>query len=69
LPYLDKMKEELAAIDSAQEKLFRFNIPYMTSASYYNKVAFRKKGFQRHWESKGFLSWNYAEHNAYHKLK
>lgn len=69
LPYLDKTKSELNEIDTAQQKLFRFPMTYMSSAEYAGKVALKKSLFKSRWENKGVLSWNYAEYKAYQELE
>ena len=69
LPYLDKSKEELIAIDSSQQKLFRFPMKYMTSEEYYTEVEKKKSSFRSRWKEKGFLSWNYAEYAAYKSME
>lgn len=68
LPYLDKTREELAVIDSYQQKQFRFGVKYMTSDEYFEKIDRKKNLFKEKWESKKLLSWNYAEYSAYKNL-
>jgi len=69
LPYIEKSQEELEQIDRSQEKLFRLQMKYMSSAEYFAKVEKKKAAFKSRWEEKGFLSWNYAEYFAYQNLK
>lgn len=69
LPFLLKTKNELSEIDSAQVKLFQLQPIYMTSEQYYSVIQNRKFVFKERWEQKSYLSWNYAEYNAYKQLE
>jgi len=68
LPYLDKSYSELLQINEVQKKKFPFEQKYMTPKEYYVLISFRKIMFQKRWKSKGFLSWNLAEHLAYQDM-
>lgn len=71
LPYLDIPVEKLTQIDSLQQKKFDFadRYYYMTPAQYTERISERKTEFIKRWESKDFFEWNYAEYNAYNRLR
>lgn len=78
LPLLDRPEEDIRDMDNKQIKWFNFNTSsslslyrriYLTPEAYTHTIAIRKAKFVNRWESKGFLSWNYAEHRAYNELK
>jgi hypothetical protein len=69
LPYLDKPLKELYRIDSIKNKNFPNEVVrYMNPDQYYAVIERRKESFRVKWEAKSFLSWNYPEYKAYHKL-
>jgi hypothetical protein len=80
LPELDKSKLELSKIRTEQLEKFShysssssgslnlFSRVYMTPDRYFDVISMRKQAFKRKWESKGFLSWNFAEYRAYEAL-
>lgn len=69
LPYLDKPIEELKIIDKIQKQKFTFKQEYLSPDDYHLIIEYRKEKFIEEWESKSFLSWNFAEYMAYQKLK
>jgi len=69
LPYLDKDIKELAKINEIQKKLFPFEEQYMGPEEYYKCINLKKTEFIAQWEEKNLKSWNFAEYNAYIKLK
>ncbi|NVK66899.1 MAG: DUF4173 domain-containing protein [Flavobacteriales bacterium] len=80
LPELDKSQNQLSNIQVVQEEKFSpfmksgsssinlYSRVYMTPEQYYNRIQVRKHAFKSKWESKGFLAWNWAEHQAYEEL-
>ncbi len=75
LPYLDKPMSMLSKLDIKQEERYSFKSSsgsfesyYMSPENYFNEINFRKKLFKKRWESKGWLSWNLAEAEAYELL-
>ena len=69
LPYLDKSKEELIEIDKAQKNILAKEGYYMSAEEYSSIIEKRKARFIKEYEKRSFLSWNYAEYDAYNKLK
>lgn len=73
LPYLDKDLNELSKIQTQQEYNFSsgssfFSRIYLTPELYHTLIESRKQRFKKKWEHKGFLSWNWAESQAYAEL-
>lgn len=68
LPIIERDIAELHVIESYQSELFSFRSKYMSAEEYSETIEARKKLFIGKWESKSFLSWNYAEYRAYSKL-
>lgn len=70
LPYLIDDMDQLAKIDNAQVKQFEFSKRgAYNSLSYPQIIAKRKLYFKEVWEKRSWQDWNYAEANAYEKLK
>lgn len=70
LPLLDIPPAALERIHARQVVLFPFTGRnyYMSPEDYTLAIARRKTEFIERWESKGWLSWNYAEYRAYRRL-
>jgi len=80
LPDLNKTQKDLAKVRVEQMEKFSpfsksgssainlYSRVYMTPEQYYNRIQVRKHAFKTKWESKGFLSWNFAEYQAYKEL-
>jgi len=68
LPYADKTPEELALIDSAKVKNFSFVTDDISSQIYYDEIQLKKTRFLKQWEKHTWLSWNYADAQAYTML-
>ena len=65
LPMLDKSSAELDRIRQVQDKNFSFEYKYMSPAEYAEKIRERRKEFFSRWESRGWLSFNLADWQAY----
>lgn len=69
LPYIEFTPEQLNHMDSIQNRKFKFE-----SRGYHKKVEYtttfkkRKSHFLKHYESRHWLSWNYADYKAYKLL-
>lgn len=73
LPYLDLDREQLNEIYELHSDKFNFSVPgsnslYITKDDYLERIAFKKSRFMEKWRNKNWLSWNYAEYSAYHKI-
>ncbi len=75
LPVLDVPLPELQRLDSIQGKQFPLEAErngrsiLLTSDEYHLRIQNRKADFLKNWESKGMLSWNLPEYQAYRRLK
>lgn len=67
LPHLDKPLPELAQINQAQFKKYRYEYT-MQPEDYKRIIDNRKLDFKKKWESKNILSWNLPEYLAYKRL-
>lgn len=73
---LDKPLDSLSKMDIEQTEKYAFKSSssfgrertYMTPENYFHKINYRKIAFKKEWESKSWLSWNYAEAKAYERL-
>ncbi|MEP7265818.1 MAG: DUF4173 domain-containing protein, partial [Bacteroidota bacterium] len=65
LPYLLKSDAELTSLSKSQATLFHFDYNYMKPEQYAAIIDKRVTTFRDKWESKSWLSWNYAEYKAY----
>lgn len=68
LHILDKPIDKLSEIAAIQDNKFDFVQNYMSPDTYFAQIQYRKDVFTEKWESKGFLSWNLAEHRAYKSI-
>lgn len=66
---LDKPMDELKQISKKQSDKFDYNVRYMTTGEYYDKIESRKSLFIENWEQKSILEWNYPEYYCYKMLK
>jgi hypothetical protein len=69
LPWLDIPLKELEQID-AEQKSLEFDIKdwYQKPEEFHNIIENKKKHFLKSYPQKGFLSWNYADAQAYRLL-
>lgn len=68
LPVLNKTTSELKEIEVVQRAIFTNKKMLMDYKNYEASIENRIKQFKLKWESKSFLSWNYAEYKAYKQL-
>lgn len=69
LPVLLMDEQKLKQVADAQSKLFTYHENYMSFEDYNLILRNRKEQFVNNYAAKHWLSWNYADWNAYRKLK
>ncbi len=75
LPILDIPLEKLQQLDSLQARKFPLESErngrsfLLTPEEYHERIEDRKAVFRKEQESRGFLSWNYADYRALQRLK
>ncbi|HOY38440.1 MAG: DUF4173 domain-containing protein [Bacteroidales bacterium] len=73
LPELDKTPEELQVIHETQKHKMPFDVEdrvkYMDYVTYYSAIQSKKANFCKKYESRHWLSWNYADYRTYKALK
>lgn len=69
LPFIDLPLEEVKKIKQNQTEKYRFKDLYMSPYEYYTTIQKRKIFFVADWETKHWLSWNFAEKKAYKTIK
>ncbi|MDA3910487.1 MAG: DUF4173 domain-containing protein [Bacteroidales bacterium] len=68
LPCLEKERDELQKIDELQVGQFDFALNYMSSELYYCRIQEKIDAFVEEYPERHWLSWNYADFNAYRML-
>ena len=65
---LEKSMNELNQIKQFNDQKAGNKKYYMSSQEYHQKIEAKKHAFIDAWESKNWLSWNFAEYQAYQRL-
>lgn len=68
LPYLDKSRATIEAIDSFNTEKVGAEEYYLDPYEYLNRIYYKKQNFVAVWEQKSFLEWNYPEYAAYNEI-